>query len=489
VSDYLPPIVTKLDGDLSGLAKKLAEAEGLVDEYGRRVERTVTEHSERAGEQGGRSLASKFEQEASKGFERLRDERGRFRSAFEDMAGDVGDGGGKSMFSRMVGALTNVPKIVGGALMDGVEGGVQKAGNWASENPVLAGGIAAGILLGAPAIGGALTAVVGGGALAAGVLLAAKDPRVGAAWGEFADSAMIKLKGVAGVFVDPLVRGASRFEETFDRILPHLRTDFGYLAPVLDKLIGGASGFIERLMPGIDAMSRQSGPLTMLADELPRIGGAISTAFKLIADGSSGGTHALQDTIRSVEGAIIAAGAFTLALEKWYDAETAAFMALWDFPGAVDRMTGALAGNAQTTAQVTPAVQSASAAVSDFIAAAHGAADATDEAKNALEKYINEALAMQDADLALKRGLLDIADAFDRSNGSMNTNTRLGLAAREAMQQQNRYGGIVHAAGGLVTEPGIYRGRGAARSSRSKRRPSRKGSYPSGASPAPTRMT
>jgi hypothetical protein len=167
-------------------------------------------------------------------------------------------------------------------------------------------GISGAVLAIGPAIGGmlsgAITAALGGGALAAGIALAAQNSRVKDAFGLFGVTASEALEDSAGVFVEPLVRVADKWDETFSRnILPSIREDFAALAPVVDELGDGIAGLATAAMPGLNAMLREARPvLSALAQDLPEIGQAFGDMLADMSNSTTGavtGIHLLTDAI------------------------------------------------------------------------------------------------------------------------------------------------------------------------------------------------
>jgi hypothetical protein len=320
-------------------------------------------------------------------------------------------------------------------ITSGLDSGLQSAGNAIKSNPYIAAGIAGGILVGAPVIGGALASAVAGGGVAAGILLASKDARTRDAWSQFGKDASEQLTRAANPFIQPLVHGAETFGDTLDKIMPNIRADFDTLAPVAEHLLTDAAGFVEKLQPGLDALVRSGAPiLDALGNELPRFGAALSSAFKDISAGSAGGKQALLDLVHQIEGAIIVTGKAIEVTERWYESESAlVHLFSGDLPGAVDRYLAATNKIPNATTPIGPIAQQAYAAVQR---AAEDAATGVDDLTEAMKRNVAQALSQQDSDLALKGGLLDIADAFKASSGSMDTNTQKGLAARVALQGQ-----------------------------------------------------
>jgi hypothetical protein len=532
VSDYLPPIVTKLDGDLSGLAKTFAEAEAMADEYGRNVEKTIDEHAKAAGEKGGQSFTEEFEKEAAKGVDRLRDERGRFRKAIEDTTDEVGGGGGKSMASRFWDSFTSNSQSAFDKLSGSAPAGMTQ---WLVMGAVIA----------APAIGAAINAGVllgvGGGGLAAGFIAAAQDDRVKAAFKSGVSEVWGSFQRASSPLVEPMIRGAKLLQTTFDDAMPGVQRAFERAQPYVDRLFTGINGMVRELGPGFaEAFGRAMPLIGELGDDLPRIGHAVSDMLSVMSHGAPGAIQFLHDFTTGLDTMLRVTGGTVTALSMLYDQ-----MRTNSAQGAV--LGGTFNGWMTLLDKLD---QGSDKGKKSFQKIGEGADDASkgiDKATKSISDFISEALKMQDSDIALARGLQDVAKSFDQNGRSININTEAGLANRSALQSQIetiaqhrqdlidqgkamsyvndwtykqiqamrdaavahggdkaaidklieswevmlhlpsektfttrlvtiqgqvgtagplgrravRYGGIVHAAGGLVTEPGIYRGRGA----------------------------
>lgn len=400
--------------------------------------KSLREEFARTGDIGLLKDARKLDN-AAKSLQKLRVEFDKFHN---DSSGSKKSGG---LFNFVLDA----GKATGKAIVGGVQDGVQSADKWLGEHPLLAGGIAAGITLGAPVIGGAVAAAVGLGGIAGGILLASKDPRVGQAWGAVAKTAEDGLSKAAGVFVDPLVRGARTFNGTMNAILPHIESDFAVLAPVAEKLFVGAGGFVERLMPGIDALTRASGPvLSMIADELPKLGAAVSMAFQDIAAGGEGGKEALHDMLVSVEGTTIAVGKLVEWTEKLYVADRALFSSYGD---AKKNWQDLIYGQ-NAAVQVAPAVASAFQAVTaavgnlgpgamltaDQMKALSGAISGTEITADTLAgqmtgKLFNSIMSLDQATLGFAEAQTRLSDSIQQNGHQLDIHTAKGQANRESV--------------------------------------------------------
>jgi hypothetical protein len=370
-------------------------------------------------------------------------------SVFNDV-----DRASKGWGQRFKGAMSSIAKESGELVSDGVSRGVKDAGEQASKNPYLAAGIAAGIALGTPAIGGAITAAIGGGALAGGILLASRDPQVAGAWEEFGKSATDKLTGAANVFVEPLIRGSEKFGDTLDQLLPDIKNDFAIVAPVVDHIVDGISALATNAMPGVNSAIRTSVPiLEDLAAEAGKFGSSISQALDSISRGGAGGKEALLDIIHQIEGLIVVTGTAIEYTERWYESEKAlAHFATGDFSGAVDRMTAALTTTKDANVGVAESVRDAGKAVQDAIIPAGQAAELTSDQFKTLsdqinataetadtlagqmtDKLISTMLNLDTAALGFEEGLTRLDEAVDHNGTSLDVHTAKGQANERAI--------------------------------------------------------
>lgn len=170
---------------------------------------------------------------------------------------------------------------------------------------VIVAGVAAatpfvGALLGAAVIGGA-----GGLGLAGGIAAAAQDQRVKTAAGVFAATFSEAFGRLGSTFVQPVLAALSSLT---GQVGP-LMADFGNaIAPIraaIGPLVDGLLGLFRNILPGFSKAIAAAVPLlTAFANELPRLGTAISDAFATIAEEGEGATLALIVAFRLLGSAI-----------------------------------------------------------------------------------------------------------------------------------------------------------------------------------------
>jgi hypothetical protein len=228
----------------------------------------------------------------------------------------------------------------------------------------LVGGLASAL---APMIGAAISSAVllaaGGGVLAGGIALVAKNPKVKSAFSKLGDSLFDKdtsdiekkisaaqarfekarffgqadgmksakydidkakkelagattfnknnksLRDLAEPFVAPLTRAGKTLTDEFNKMKPAIERLFKTMAPMIDKLTPALGKFFENVMPGIEKAVTGSVPLfDVLAEHLPEIGTALGDFFTMISEHGDETTTFFGDMLAVVEWTITAVG-------------------------------------------------------------------------------------------------------------------------------------------------------------------------------------
>ncbi|MFI6266162.1 hypothetical protein [Micromonospora sp. NPDC051006] len=276
----LGELVAYLKTDNSQLDKGLDKAEKDFKDTGRELERQAVTAGEAMGSGIWRGADGK-----------LRDGRGRFVKA----VGEAGDSSALGFLDKFRGGMAGLPGIVSGGfsgLPPQVQGVVVAAA--AAVGAVFAAGLAAAVLLG-----------LGGGVLAAGIMLAVKDPAVAAAWKQFGDRAKASLTGFTDAFKGPVSRAAKTFGDAMERMEPSFTRIGNSMAPIIDKLAPAFTSLAEKAMPGIEKALKESKPLfDKLAEHLPKIGDSLNSFFDSIADSGPGAVIFLDLILSTFEGLI-----------------------------------------------------------------------------------------------------------------------------------------------------------------------------------------
>jgi hypothetical protein len=173
-------------------------------------------------------------------------------------------------------------------------------------NAPVSGPLAAAVVAAAPTIAAALTSGIllglGGGVLAAGIVAAAKDPKVAAAFGGLKQRASKAFAGFADPFKGPLIRAADTFGDAIERMAPAFKRMGATVAPLIDKLAPAFAQMAEKAMPGIEKAVAASVPLfEKIAEHAPAIGEAISKFFEAIAKGAPSAVKFIDVLLKAAE--------------------------------------------------------------------------------------------------------------------------------------------------------------------------------------------
>lgn len=180
---------------------------------------------------------------------------------------DSGRRGGRSLVSAISGALPALgPAVVPLLATIGTAAG-----------GVLGGAIAAAVILAVPV-------ALAGGVLAAGIMAAAKDPAVGAAFAPLKAQATAALAKFAEPFKGPLIRAATTFGNALAQATPYLVQMGRAVAPIIDQLAPALAQMAVSALPGILRAVQAGVPLiTAMIGVLPNLGAALSTVVGGIA--------------------------------------------------------------------------------------------------------------------------------------------------------------------------------------------------------------
>lgn len=168
-------------------------------------------------------------------------------------------------------------------------------------------------------IGGALSALTGGGVAGIGVLGAVlgNPGAFKAAWTEAINIVEKTFSRATAAFTRPTL-------DAIGRIGPlvaswHLDTIFANAVKFMQPLTRGIEGFATGVIRGIGSLVEKGGPaVDALSQGMIQLGMAIGDAFGMIASGAEGGAQAFHDLLKLVTLAIESFGALVMSAEKLY---------------------------------------------------------------------------------------------------------------------------------------------------------------------------
>lgn len=243
---------------------------------------------------------------------RLRDSKGKFRKAGEEIGKEVtrgtdrgfrafflssswkkrgdnavksfGQSFGRSMKESAIGAVSMLPSLLKPTL---IVVGVAIAATLA---PLIAGAIASGILL-----------ALGGGILAIGIASAIDNPKVEKAFGKLAKRGKKIFDDFGKAFEKPLIRAARTFDKALKDSRPAIMRISKALAPVIDKLAPALAKMATNMLPGIEKALKDMQPLwDVLAEMLPELGTALGDFFATLAKDGPALAVILKDILKGI---------------------------------------------------------------------------------------------------------------------------------------------------------------------------------------------
>jgi hypothetical protein len=258
----------------------------------------------------------------------------------------------------------------------------------------------------APLLGASIAGlVVGGlglGGIVGGVIVAAKDARVQAAFASMKHDLGAALKLDAAPFVPVVISGITAIENTFKRI--DLKGIFKDLAPQVMPVLSGVLDLITSLGESIRNIAANSGPvLKELGTDFRNLGNTLEAAFNSLADNPKQEAQALHDLFAVIDFGITSVFALVNALTELYgvfhtlviDKSPFGFYELMQDHS--QKVTGAV--NAQVSAVVAAINANNGLAGSSKAAAAAAAAQtkAINDTADALKAATDPAFALIDA--------------------------------------------------------------------------------------------
>lgn len=449
--EYLPPVVTKLEGEIGDLIAKLAEAKALLKTFNEDVER----QSAQSGRRSGAGLMSEFHRALTEARQGVGGEFGRVVGDFEKLAGDAGNRSGKSFVGSLLDwfkSAGSVFKQIGQGLGEQFSGGFAGVLKGIFSNPataVIGGGIAAFLVSEVVAgLSGIGTATVGLGGITAGIVGAIHDPAIKQAFSELGADAGVVFHNATGSFINPLDHALASLDDFIKSSGPEFAKVFEPLAKFVQPLVQGFQNFITGVLPGLQDGMAKAGPLVqVLAQELPEVGKALGDFFEKMSaseGGNKAGLIAIIDLIDSMIrgfGNVLEVGSHVFA--GLIDAIHPVAIALDDTIGAEHRLLdppGVTLGDQMHNARLE---------VDKLYDAMHQAKDATDQATgpvNALTKALDAqkaavdgltgawntwfglSMTVEQANLAVKTGMMDLTDSIKQNGKTFDENTRAGAA-------------------------------------------------------------
>jgi len=280
------------------------------------------------------------------------------------------------------------------------------------------------------ALGGAIVAGVGGLGIGAGIAGQIHDPLVHAALTDLKNDFLSTYHEVTEDFAPVAARAAGTLDRAVHNIAPGLKSAFSQAAPYAEKFFDGVGEFIEKIEPGLEkAMVVGSQILASIGErDLPELARSISGFLEILSSGGKEGADALHLIFIAVESIITGVGYLIASLEGLFrlgEDVYSVFQGILsgDWTAFLDQLTNL----AEVSDDTTVSVKALNAAQVDLTQSVRDASAAFDE-------YFGKQMSVDQANDALKAGLLELKDNLDRHSRSLEDNTLAGLHNRDVVR-------------------------------------------------------
>jgi hypothetical protein len=373
-----------------------------------------------------KKLAEEFRNTGSasslSGFRSAEKELGKLKGLLSEVERIGNSGGG----NNSKGFFSNLISSGQGALDQQLAKGFEMS----LTNPyVLGAAAAAAVPLGA-VIGGAVLTGVGLVGIGGGIAGQIKDPAVVKAAGELAADFKTVFKGATDSFRGPLVGAVHTFDDELHKLGPGLTDTFRGLAGSVDKLAGGAAGFIDELVPGLERAALASRPLISdLSTWLPRLGGELGGIFDVIASHSQEARAGLSILTTTLDVLLNTAKTGITIMSGLFDAAKFSTLGIGFLSAKsdADQTSNAFDDLDESTAALGQTTDQLANAYDPLLAALQKTEVTTSTLAGAMsDKLLNAMQGVDNATLGIHRSLSDLDDALKKNGLNFDENTRKG---------------------------------------------------------------
>lgn len=419
--------VQDLAGETGTLSRRLIAARQQAEFMARRLDRAVTPATLRDFELATRQVRAL--ERAMRSVDRL------------DPEVDVNVNVDQNRFQRTFGRLIEAGQRAGYLAADATVTSFRTAIDAlpSEAKTALAGAAVGAAALAVPLIVGiidsAILTAAGLGGLTAGIVLAARDPAVVAAYSDLGGTIKRELLDAAKPFAPELIKAADVLEQSFERIAPRIRRIFAVLAPELVPFVKELAAGVEDFMAGFEDGARASVPLIrILGRELHVILRLIGDLFSSAAAGGPAAELAFRLVLGTVETLLWSinlllrsVGSLGSVVARVGDA-----IGLWDLEG----VHGSLRSLTGGTDEFADAASSGITPLNAFADGLGNTATAADALNDAFARLFGEAMNLDQANLAVKAGMLELREAIKSNGKSLDDSTAKGNANAQAILGQ-----------------------------------------------------
>lgn len=412
--------VEDLAGETGTLARRMIAARQQAEFMARRLDRAVTPATLRDFEAATRQVRAL--ERAMRSVDRLDPE--------VDVEVHVDRNRFQRLFGNLIESAQRAGYLAGNATVTGFRSAFDALP--AEVKQVVGVAAAAAAVLVAPLIvaivDAALLTAAGLGGLAAGIALAARDPAVRTAFGDLGHDVMEELTDAVQPFVPELVKSATIFGDAFAEVSPRVKHIFSDLSTAVEPLARNLAGGIKAFLPGFEKGVSASLPLLgALGESLRRILALTGDLFSAAAGAGPSAALAFKFILWNVEALILSLGLLLRAMSPIGNAvaKVGEAFGLWDLGLEHGRLIKIGEGADQATSSIIEFGEGLSATAAE-----------ADKLNSAFDRLFGEAMNLDQANLAVKAGLLDLRETIKTNGKSLDDSTAKGNANASAILSQ-----------------------------------------------------
>lgn len=320
---------------------------------------------------------------------------------------------------------------LGAKLTEGLSTSLEGAG------PFLAAGLASALTYGLPflaaTISGAILGAAGIGGVVGGVMLAAKDSRVQAAWKELSKSAGDELKTAAQPFIPATLSAIATVKSALADLGTPLTSIFSGAAGYLAPLTKGLTGLIANVAKGFQSAVASAGPvIAVISRDLPDIGHSIMGLFAVAAEHADAAAQAIDTVFKIISAGIDLVSFFVDQLAKAYEfINKMGGGKLLGWLGLLDKAPPKLAAATEGTTLFNDATD-------DTTKAAATAADSLKTLQTELDDFADSNLSASEAQIAARQAIADTTKTLKENGKNLDINKSKGRENITALNQLAR---------------------------------------------------
>lgn len=257
MEEYLPPIVTKLKGDISDLVAAFAEARALARDFAAGSHKDIVDAMGDAGRDGGAIFGNEFRKSSTAMLRDLeRDVGATVRNESRRVMDRAGKDAGESFISSFFGLLTSHPLMLL---------------------------IVAAIAAAAPVIGGLLATAFDLAFIGLGAYLLHKQAPLIAAFNDLKTTVGNIFKDIAMPMLGPLIQALGILKNLVIELGPSFKEIFASVAQTIVPVAQGIAAFFREMMPGLKEMLSHTEIVKAFAQGLGGLGSGLGEMFHQIA--------------------------------------------------------------------------------------------------------------------------------------------------------------------------------------------------------------